>query len=126
MSDEHDLNLETNGEFTFDMLKHVPAKPDQIEEFVRSLYKSDENIDMKTIYASPVDIARLHVIKEDFANCGLTIGENILKTFLEVFKPASVSKNGIGRDQAKEMVAGLLAKKLSFSEKIIQNLAKEE
>lgn len=107
-------------------LKKVPNEIDETEEFVKSLYVNDANIDMKTIYASPTDIARLHVIKSDFERHNLNRPAHVLQTFLNVLKPALVSKDGIGREQAKEMVNGLMTKRLSFSEKLITNLAKTE
>ena len=107
------------------VLTHVPKKIDQIEDFVKSMYRVDKHIDMKTIYKSPLDIARLHVIEDDYRRHGLTRSANVLKVFLEIFKPASVSKDGIGREQAKDMIQGLLARQTQFSENLAQLLSQK-
>ena len=68
------------------VLTHVPKKIDQIEDFVKSMYRVDKHIDMKTIYKSPLDIARLHVIEDDYRRHGLTRSANVLKVFLEILR----------------------------------------
>lgn len=107
------------------VLTHVPKKIDQIEDFVKSMYRVDKHIDMKTIYKSPLDIARLHVIEDDYRRHGLLRSANVLKVFLDIFKPASVSKDGIGREQAKDMIQGLLARQTQFSENLAQLLTQK-
>lgn len=106
-------------------LTKLPNDNYQVEDFARSMFEKDENIDMKAIYKSPIDIARLHVIEQDYRSKKLNRTANVLKLFLDIFKPASVSKDGIGREQGERMVSGMMTKKFSFSERLISNLARE-